>query len=163
GAMKMQQQALAAFKQVGDRRGTADTMNNTGIIFVEMGDLASARKYYEDALSLARQLSYQHGQSFPMAGIGDTLFYGGDLVGARKQYEGALALCKSIGDEDYGGQVSIQIAALDLFEEKYSDGEALAAQAGDHFEKASSWGNAAWANAVLARILLREGKLKEAQ
>ena len=163
GAMKMQQQALAAFKQVGDRRGTADTMNNTGIIFVEMGDLASARKYYEDALSLARELSYQHGQTFPMAGIGDTLFYGGDLAGARKQYEDALALCKSIGDEDYGGQVSIQIAALDLFEKKYSDGEALAAQAANHFEKANSWGNAAWAQAVLARILLREGKLKEAQ
>ncbi len=163
GAMKMQQQALAAFKQVGDRRGTADTMNNTGIIFVEMGDLASARKYYEDALALARELSYQHGQSFPMAGIGDTLFYGGDLAGARKQYEDALALCKSIGDEDYGGQVSIQIAALDLFEKKYSDGEALAAQAADHFEKANSWGNAAWAQAVLARILLREGKLKGAQ
>lgn len=163
GALKMQQQALAAFKQIGDRRGSADTMNNLANVLVEMGDLPGAKKYYEDALSLTRELSYQHGQSFPTSGIGDTLFYGGDLAGARKRYEDAIALCKSIGDEDFAGQVTIQTAALDLFEKRYAEGETSAAQSAEHFEKANSWGNAAWAQAVLARILLREGKLKEAQ
>ena len=163
GALKMQQQALEAFKQTGDRRGVADTLNNTGNILVEMGDLPGAKKDYEDSLSLARALSYQHGQSFPMSGVGDTLFYGGDLAGARKQYEDAIALCKTIGDEDFASQVSVQLAALNLLEKRYPEGEMLAAIASNHFEKVNSWGNAAWAQAVLARILLAEGKMKEAQ
>ena len=163
GSLKMQQQALAAFKEIGDRRGAADTMNNLGNVLVEMGDLPGAKKYFADALSLTQELSYKHGQPFPASGIGDTLYYSGDLAAARRQYEQAIALCKEIGDEDFPAQVTVQLATMDLFEKRYSDAETLARQSADRFEKSSSWGNAAWSHAIVARSLLRQGRLKEAQ
>jgi tetratricopeptide (TPR) repeat protein len=163
GSLKMQKQALASFNQVGDRRGAADTLNNLANVLVEMGDYDEARKYYEQAVALMEEISYKRGEPAPLGGIGDTHFYQGDLVGGRKGYEQAIALAKELGDEDYGAQVAVALAALELAEKKYTEGEPLAAQSAAHFEKYNSASNGAWANAILARHLMGEGKLQEAQ
>jgi eukaryotic-like serine/threonine-protein kinase len=163
GALKMQQRSLAAFNDVGDRRGAAETLNNLGILLLEMGDLAEARRYYEQALALHREINYRRGEPYPITGLGDTFFAQGDLVGARKQYEQALALCKEINNEDLTAQLEVSLALIALAEKRYSDGEALARQAAAAYEKSNSPGNAAWAQAVLARNLLGAGNLIEAQ
>jgi tetratricopeptide (TPR) repeat protein len=66
-------------------------------------------------------------------------------------------------DEDFGAQMNASLAAVALAEKKYSEGETLARQAVAGYEKTNSAGNEAWSLAVLARILLGEGNLKEAQ
>ena len=163
GSLKMQQLALKSFNQVGNRRGAADTLNNIGNVFVETGDYDEARKNYEQGLAEMREISYKPGQPAPMGGIGDTYFYQGDLVRGRKGYEDAMALAKELDDEDYRAQVSVALAALDLVEKKYSEGEPMAAQSAARFEKSNSASNGAWANAILSRHLLGEGNLQEAQ
>jgi serine/threonine protein kinase/tetratricopeptide (TPR) repeat protein len=163
GALKMQKQALAAFDQVGDRRGYADTLNNTANVLVEMGDHDNARKYYEQGLALVRQLAYKRGEPGPLGGIGDTYFYRGDLVNGRKNYEASIALTKELDDQEYGAQVSVALAALALAEKKYSEGEQLTRQSAAFFEKTNSSTSGAWAEAILARNLLGEGKLQDAQ
>ncbi|HTW57834.1 MAG TPA: protein kinase [Terriglobales bacterium] len=163
GSLKMQQQALASFNQVGNRRGASDTMNNLANVLVEMGEHDEARKYYEQAIALMEQISFKRGEPAPYGGIGDTYFYQGDFVNGRKGYEHAADLAKELDDEDYGAQVAVALAALDLADKKYSEGEALAAQSAARFEKYNSASNGAWANAILARNLLGEGKLQEAQ
>ncbi|HTW30928.1 MAG TPA: protein kinase, partial [Candidatus Sulfotelmatobacter sp.] len=159
GSLKMQKQALAAFTRVGDRRGAADTLNNTGNVLVEIGDLSEARKYYEQALNLSREISYKRSEPTFTAGIGDVLFYQGDLSGGRQHYERAITLSKEMGDDDYAEQASVALAALALAEQKYSEGETLAAEAAARFEKSGSAVSSAWANSILARNLLAEGKL----
>jgi len=163
GSLKMQKQALAAFNQTGDRRGYADTLNNTGNVLVEMGDHDNARKYYEQALALVRQLAYKRGEPAPLGGLGDTCFYQGDLVNGRKNYEAAIALSKELDDQDYGAQASVALAALALAQKRYSEGEQLAAQSAAHFEKINASVMGAWAEAILARNLLGEDKLQDAQ
>jgi len=44
GSLKMQRQALAAFDEIGDRRGSSATLNNLGNLAVEMGNLDEAQK-----------------------------------------------------------------------------------------------------------------------
>jgi eukaryotic-like serine/threonine-protein kinase len=163
GSLKMQQQALTSFTQVGDRRGAGDTMNNIGNLFVEMGSFDEAEKYYEQALSSMREISFKHGQPYAIAGMGDVRLYKGDLAGARKKYEEALVESKELGNDDYSGQASVALAAVALTEKRYANGENLAAPVAAYFEKAANWGNAAWAQAILARCLLGEGKLQDAQ
>jgi tetratricopeptide (TPR) repeat protein len=159
----MQKQALAAFNQTGDRRGYADTLNNTANVLVEMGDYDNARRYYEQGLALVRQLAYKRGEPAPLGGIGDTYFYQGDLVNGRKNYEASIALTKVLDDREYGAQVSVALAALALAEKKYAEGEQLTRQSAEFFEKSNSSTSGAWANAILARNLLGEGKLQDAQ
>jgi serine/threonine protein kinase/Tfp pilus assembly protein PilF len=163
GALNMQQQSLAVFNQIGDRRGSSATLNNLGNLYVETGELGEARKYYEQSLSLAREITYRRGEPYPLEGLGDTLFAQGDLVGARKQYEQSLALCKELDDFEFTAQINVSLAAIDLVEKKYSEGEALARQAIAGYEKANSIGNLAWSEAVLARHLLALGNSTEAQ
>jgi eukaryotic-like serine/threonine-protein kinase len=163
GALKMQQQALVDFNEIGDRRGSSATLNNLGNLFVEMGNLDEARKYFEEALVLAREITYRGGQPYPMSGLGDVLLARGDLAAARRQYEQALAICAEIKDEDFAAQIHTTLAYMALLEGKYSDGEALARQSAEAFDKTNSIGSSAWAHALLARNLLSEGKLAEAR
>ncbi len=162
GALKMQQETLASFTELGDRRGSAATLNNLGLLFVEMGDLVEAKKCDEQALALTREIAYRRGEPYPISGLGDILFAQGDLAGARKQYEQALALSKDMNDEDFAAQLNVSLASIDLAEKKYADGEARALQSAAGYEKSNS-GNGAWAQAILARHLLGDGNLTEAQ
>ena len=163
GALKMHQESLATFTRLGDRRGESTTMNNMGDLYTETGNLDDAQKNYEQDLAITREISYRRGEPYPMAGLGDVLLARGQLGDARKQYEEALALCKEMNDEGYAAQINVALAALALFEKRYSDGEALARQASETFEKTNSTGNQAAALAILARNLLAQGKLPEAQ
>ena len=163
GSLKMQHKALDAFNSVNDRRGAADTLNNLGMVQVEMGELVDGRKSYEQALAMTREMSYLRGQPSPIAGIGDALFAGGDLAGARKQYEEALALAKQISSDDFAAQAGVALASVALAEQRYSDGETLARGSASVFEKSNSSGSGAWAESILARNLLGEGKLADAQ
>ncbi len=163
GALKMQLESLAAFNQVGDRRGASATLNNLGNLYVEMGDLGQAQKYYEQSLAMSREISYKRGEPYPISGLGDVHLARGELAEAQKQYAEALALVKELDDQDLIAQLSVATATVALFEGRYSDGSALANQAAAVYEKTHSIGNGAWAEAILARNLLGEGKLSEAQ
>jgi serine/threonine protein kinase/tetratricopeptide (TPR) repeat protein len=162
-AMTMQKKALLTFNDVGNKRGASDTLNNTGNVLLEIGELDEAKKDFEQAADMMREISYRHGEPLPVSGIGDTLFAQGDLAGARKQYEEALAIAKEVNDADVTAQDTASLASIDLAEKKYADGEALARQSAESYEKSSSWGNAAWAEATLARNLVGEGKLTDAE
>jgi tetratricopeptide (TPR) repeat protein len=163
GSLQMQQKALAAFNEVGSRRGAAATMNNLGDLLVEMGNPAEAKQYYERSLSLHREIAHRHGEPYPMTGLGDVLLAQGDLAGAGKQYDQALALSKDTNNEDLTAQINVSLAQIALVEKRYSDGEGLARKGAAGYQKADSPDGQAWAQAVLARNLLGAGKLKEAQ
>lgn len=162
GALKMQQQALDAFNQVGDKRGAGATLNNLGILFVELGELDEAQKYYEQALAMARETSYHRGEPDPMSGAGDVLLARGDLAGAKKNYEQAMAMCKEMSEEDSIAQLNTSLAMVALAEKRYSDGQSLAQDGANGYAKVNSAANEAWARAILARNLLNENKVPEA-
>ncbi len=163
GALKMQQQALAAFEAVGDKRGAGATLNNLGILFVEMGDLDEAQKYYDQALAMARESSYHRGEPDPISGTGDVLLARGDLAGAKRRYEQALAMCQEMKEEDSVAQLNTSLAMVALADKRYSDGERLAQEGASGYAKVNSAVNEGWARAILARNLLAEGKVPEAE
>ncbi|HLZ41377.1 MAG TPA: protein kinase [Candidatus Sulfotelmatobacter sp.] len=163
GALKMQLESLAAFNQVGDRRGASATLNNLGNLQVEMGNLEEAKKYFDQSLTMAREISYRRGEPYPLSGLGDVHLARGELAEAQKQYDEAMALCKEMDDQEFMAQLSVAEGTIALFENRYSEGENLARQGAAAYEKTNSPGNGAWAESVLARNLLAQGKLTEAQ
>jgi eukaryotic-like serine/threonine-protein kinase len=163
GSLKMQQQALAAFEQIGDRRGSASTMANLGNVLAEMGDLVQAKSYYQKGLALDRQTGYRSGEIYTIAALADIAMAQGDLSAARKQYEQAVELCKDTHDQNFMAQLEVALSMVALAEKRFADGEALARQATQQFEKSHSGDNEMWSQAVLARNLLGAGKLQPAQ
>jgi eukaryotic-like serine/threonine-protein kinase len=163
GSRKMQEQALAAFEKSSDRRGAAVTLGNLGGLMIELGDPDSARKYFEQALSRMHEISFLPGEPHPAAGHGDVLFMEGDITDAQKQYEEALRIALEAHREDSAAQIQTALATVALEEKRFADGEALARSAATTFDKDNTIENAAWARAVLARNLLAQGNLPEAQ
>lgn len=163
GSLKMQEQALAAFEKSGDRRGAAVTLGNLGGLMIEIGDPESARKYSEQALTRMREISFTIGQPYPASVLGDASFMQGDVTGARKQYEQAIRIAQEAHREERAAQIQTALAMVALEEKRFADGEALARSAMTTFDKDNTIDNAAWARAVLARNLLAQGNLPEAQ
>jgi eukaryotic-like serine/threonine-protein kinase len=164
GELKMQQQSLAAFNEVKNHRGAAETLNNLGNLSVEMGNLRDAKKYYDQALALATQISYRMAEPQPMTGLGEVMQAQGDLDGANKQYGQALALAESEKIEDFARFIRLSMALAALDEGKFPEAQTLARQVLDSLDKAggdSGTVGAAWA--ILSRSLAREGKLTEAR
>jgi eukaryotic-like serine/threonine-protein kinase len=163
GSRKMQEQALAAFEKSSDRRGAAVTLGNLGSLMIEIGDPESARKYFEQAISRMREISFLSGESYPAAGLGDASFMQGDVAGARKQFEEAFRIAEEAHRDDRAAEIQTDLAVVTLEEKRFADGEALARSAIVTFDKDNSVENGAWARAVLARNLLAQGNLREAQ
>ena len=163
GSRKMQEQSLAFFEKSSDRRGTAVTVGNLGNLMVELGDPGSAKKYCEQALGMMHDISYHAGESYPTAGLADALLMMSDVGGARKQYEQALKLSQDAQQDDHAAQVQTALGVVALEETRLADAEALARAAVVIFDKDNVADNGAWARAVLARSLLAQGKLPEAQ
>jgi len=163
GALKMQEQALASFEKSTDRRGAAATLGNLGNLMVEIGDPETAKSYYERSLKLMHEISYVSGESYPAAGLGDALLMEDDVAGARKQYEAAFKTAQDAHEDDHAAQIQTALAAVALEEKHFSDGEKLASESAVIFDKDNAPDNGAWARAILARSLLGEGKVTEAQ
>jgi serine/threonine protein kinase/tetratricopeptide (TPR) repeat protein len=163
GSRTMQEQSLAIFEKSTERRGEATTLGNLGGLMVEMGDPEGAKKYFERALSIMREISFRVGEPYPTAGLADAMLMEGDVPGARQQYEAALKLSQDAHQDDHVAQVQTALARVALEQKRFSDGEVLARGAMATFDKDNVADNGAWARAILARNLLGEGKLPEAQ
>jgi eukaryotic-like serine/threonine-protein kinase len=163
GSLAMQQQSLAAFNQVGDRRGASATLFNLGNLSEDLGKLDDANRYHEQALKLAREIAFKRGEPYPLAGLGDVMLARNQLPEARKQYEQAQAMCREMNDEDFVAQMNVALATVALLEKRYADAAPLAREGAAAYEKANTYGNAAWGESVLARSLLAAGNLAEAQ
>lgn len=87
----------------------------------------------------------------------------GDVAGARKQYEEAFRIAQEAHRDDRAAEIQTALAVVALEEKRFADGEARARSAIVTFDKDNSVENAVWARAVLARNLLAQGNLPEAQ
>ena len=163
GALKMQQDSLAAFDQIGDRRGSSTTLNNLGNLALERGQLKEALDDLDRSAAMTKEIDYRRGEPYPIGGLGDAHFVSGDLEGSKARYKEALALCKELDDENFGTQLTGSLSAVALAEKRFADGEALAREAEAGFAKANSPGMEAVALALGARNLLGAGDLKGAQ
>jgi serine/threonine protein kinase/tetratricopeptide (TPR) repeat protein len=163
GALKMQEECLQAFTEVGNKRGMASTLANLGIVLEEIGDLENAKKRFEQAAHMQREASHRRGEAFAIYGIGDVLMAQGNLVEARKRQEEALSIRQQTGEAGTAAQSLAQLALLSLEEDHAAESEKLARQAADEFGKDKSAPLQASAYSILARALLAQKKLPEAQ
>jgi len=163
GSKKMHEEALKYFTEVGDKRGMASTMGNLGILLNEMGALEESKKMYEQALNINRETGHKRGMGYELAGLSETLSAQGDLVTARKKGEEALAIRTEAGEQWTTAASHASLAALSLDEGRPAAAEALARQAADEFGKLKADENVAETYSVLARSLLEQGKITEAQ
>jgi predicted ATPase/class 3 adenylate cyclase len=96
---KLAQEGLALFRELGDKRGIALTVNRLGVAAWRRGDFRSARVLLEEDLTLFREIGDQDrvAWSLFMHGLLDTKQ--GEYVRACSRFEESLALFRELGNK----------------------------------------------------------------
>ena len=97
------QQALACFletiamhREVGDRYGEADALNNLGDTYYHLGNHAQAIGYHRQALDLTRQVGDRYNEADTLTHLGETYLAAGESDAARDAYRQALVILEDL-------------------------------------------------------------------
>ncbi len=156
------QQALALSRQIGNKYAILAALDGLTIMRIETGDLAAGSKSAAEGLDLARQSGENPDASQFIAYQGDIAFTKADLNAARQLYQEALEGSRKSSDLNAAALISSSLAKLALEQGSLSEGEQFARQALAQLDKEKAVTGAV-AHATLARILLAQGRVKEAQ
>ena len=92
------EQALAIYRELGDRRGVAMSLTNLGNAAREQGNYAEARAFHEEAVSIYRALGPRWSEAIALGNLGIDVCDQGDYPYATTLYEQALAIFRERGD-----------------------------------------------------------------
>ena len=79
------QAALRLRRELGDRRGIAETLNNLGVLAHVQDDLDAARSYYAETLEHEQALHHIHGAAIVLCNLGE-------IADAKNEHEPACRL-----------------------------------------------------------------------
>ncbi|WP_433337514.1 tetratricopeptide repeat protein [Spirillospora sp. CA-294931] len=90
-------EALAIYREIGDRRGEMDSLINVGACYVAMGRDAESLIHFQKGLNSARELGEKYEECRALRSIGEAHHRMGRPGLALEQLEESLAVARSIG------------------------------------------------------------------
>jgi tetratricopeptide (TPR) repeat protein len=92
---------LAMFEEVGDERGTVETLYRLGVVTAQMGDYPEAQHYYQNSLTRSRKLGRREVIMFCLTELGYIEWACGNYQAAEERCQESLTLSKEIGYPSY--------------------------------------------------------------
>jgi predicted ATPase/class 3 adenylate cyclase/Tfp pilus assembly protein PilF len=92
-------ESLALRRELGDKKGIAETLRNIGILASNEGDYPTAHLMYEQSLQLMRELGDKSGVAETLNSLGGVALREGNYSLAHSMYEQCLALMRELGDK----------------------------------------------------------------
>ena len=92
--------ALAAFRELGDRYGEAAALDSLGYAHQHLGDYARGAARCQQALAVFRELGDRYNQASVLIHVGENLSASQDLAGARVAWRAALAILEELNHPD---------------------------------------------------------------
>jgi tetratricopeptide (TPR) repeat protein len=163
GATRMQEQSLQGFRDGGDQRGESSTLGNLAGILVERGDLSQAMADYEESAVITEKIGYKEGRAFDLDGMAQIFLIRDQVSQARDQEEQALKIQKELGDSVAIARNQIALATIAIEQGKPAEAEALIRVAAPQFEQHTMAIGASQSAALLARALLAQSKIGDAE
>ena len=140
-ARTLHEENLAAFRELGDKGGIANSLMCLGDVSRDQRDYTTARTLYEQSLGLFHELGDKGGIAYSLMSLGFVADYQEDYASARTVHGESLGLFRELGDKR-GIATSLNIlgdvakaqgdyaAAWTLFEESLALHRELGAQPG---------------------------------
>jgi CHAT domain-containing protein/Tfp pilus assembly protein PilF len=92
------EEAFKLYREAGDRRGEAVTLNNIGSVYSELGEKQKALEYYSQSLPLYRALGDRSGEAATLSNIGLVYSELGEKQKALEYYSQSLSQTRAVGD-----------------------------------------------------------------
>jgi len=97
-AVRLHQEALALYRELGDQAGIAFALNNIGVQAHDQGDFEQAAAYYAEGLDLARASGNRQTVGYILHNLGEIAQYQRDYARALEFYNESLALSRELGN-----------------------------------------------------------------
>ncbi|MBI5831217.1 MAG: tetratricopeptide repeat protein [Armatimonadetes bacterium] len=120
-ARGQQLEALACYRDLGDRRGEVVALANLGILAIDQRELAEARGYLEETQRLSAEVGDRHVQCALLNNLASVLYDTGDLASAEHLLGESVAIAEQEGDQ---GTLAAGLANLGLLALRRGDTEA---------------------------------------
>lgn len=121
--------AYQLYRQLGDARGQASTLNSLGRQRIEIGDYPGALELFRQAMDLAGAAGAVDVQSEVRIGLADALRHTGDGAHAEQHYRAALDLVRGTSNRWIDGAASAGLARV-----RAAAGQPI--EAAEHLERA---------------------------
>jgi len=118
-------QGLAVWRELGDKRGIAEALNNLAVGATQSGDRVRARVLVAESLALFRELSDKRGTAHALNNLAEILRGDGDLAGARALFEESVPLFEAIEDRRGLSHALDNLGGIRTAQGDYGSAEAL--------------------------------------
>ncbi len=140
--------ALAAARQLADRRAEGHHLGSLGNAYANLGEILQAITYYSQGLVIAREIGDLRGEGIHLGNLGTAYHRLGEVPKAFEYHGQALAIARKIGDRQaegaHLGNLGIAYAALGKVREAipyYVQALAIAREIGDRQAEGNHLGN----------------------
>jgi eukaryotic-like serine/threonine-protein kinase len=114
-SLRNEEQALAIWRRIGQKRGLALSLNETAIVQASLGKPKDALTDFQEALQIRREIGDKRGLGDTLIDFGNFYNDGGDHDQALKMYKEALQVQRDLGNE------SLQAICLNNIGTAYSE------------------------------------------
>jgi tetratricopeptide (TPR) repeat protein len=142
------EESLALYKELGDKRGMSQSINNLGSVAYFQGEYEQAAKLYGESLDLRRELGDKWGVANSLNNLGGVAFSQGDYGQAEVLHSESLALRRELKDKrgismslNNLGEVAQQKGEYERVAALYAESLLIRQELGDKFFTVSSLHN----------------------
>jgi len=137
-------QALAIFRETGNRRAEGAVLGHLGICYRHLGYLNRAVEHYEQALAISRETGSRRNEGIVLGNLGVCNRYLGQIPQAVDLYRQALAIARETGNPGQEvtvlvnlGECNRDLGQLDQAIELYKQALTASREAGYRYEESS--------------------------
>jgi tetratricopeptide (TPR) repeat protein len=99
GAADLFRQSLKLRKEIGDKGGEAESLNNLAELLAEQGDVTAAKAAFNESFRLHQEGGQKGASTYQLNGLGKLLLNSGDLAGATQRLEQSQAIAREIEEK----------------------------------------------------------------
>jgi serine/threonine protein kinase/tetratricopeptide (TPR) repeat protein len=157
------QKTFELSNEVGHRVSAAQALGAMGDVLLEEGDLAGAHQMYQEELTTMREGGGKVLYASTLVKVGEALRQQARAAEAHEAYVEALALQGELGNKSDAAETRLALAELDCDSGKGTEAEQLSRAAVEAFRADAYADEEIFAQSILSRALLQQGKMDEAR
>ena len=127
-AGEFQAEALAVWRELGDKRGIAKALDRLGDITRELGHRARGKALLSESLALFRELGDLRGTAHVLNNLGEVAALERDVATAKSLFEECVSLFEALADNRGLSHVLANLGGVLTMEGAYPDAEMLYAR-----------------------------------
>jgi predicted ATPase/DNA-binding SARP family transcriptional activator len=101
------EESLALYRELGDKDGIAEALNNLGVVVSELNEYERSLDYYEEALALRRETGNKRSMALLLYNIGTTLVFLDNVDRGAGYLEECVTIYKELQDQ-WGVALALQ-------------------------------------------------------